>query len=179
MITRVDLRAMLRRRLEDIVAPYLWDDATLNDFLSTAMAEFGSRFPAEGTLLLAVVEGETVVLLTALPAGAQPFRLRDPGGWEVRRSWGGSSGIMGDTEQGWSVWNGKLRFDRPARGGAWELDFLLPRSTPTDDVTALCTPTRRRRDRGPAGDRFRIAPTVGRAEQTRSGTGRSRFGENW
>ncbi len=136
MITRADLRSMLRRRLEDTVAPYLWDDATLNDLLATAMAEFGSRFPAEGTLLVAVSEGDTIVPLTTLPTGAQPFRVRDPGGWEVRPSWGGSTGITADTDQGWRFWNRKLWFDRPARGGAWELDYLMARSLPTDDVAA-------------------------------------------
>ena len=84
MTTRADIRARLRRMLEDTdpVAP-LWPDAALNEWLAVAVREYGARFPREVTVTIAAMPGQTDY---ALPADTRRvLRVESPAGRPIPR----------------------------------------------------------------------------------------------
>jgi hypothetical protein len=143
MATRLQLRTTLRERLEDTSGAPLWADATLNEFLASAMRAYGATFPqAATTATAALVAGNTGV---ALPAGV-PERsivaVRDAHGRDVAKATQRQGPAPADATglvQAWSVWAGTLRLQKSASGdevGAWAIDYLAGRELVTDDVTA-------------------------------------------
>ena len=74
MTTRAELRAALRRRLEDAGAAPLWDDATLDEALAGAVRAYGARFPKEAVAAVAVAAGATRVPVGA-PGTIDPARI--------------------------------------------------------------------------------------------------------
>jgi hypothetical protein len=137
MPTRLDLRATLRRRLEDTSGTPLWDDATLNDLLADAVRQYGIRFPKEATLAVAVPGGATHIPIIPLLAAAEVLRVRDPNGALVPRvSWTPEDAPW-VSAQGWRWWSGALELLRPATAGDWQIDYLARREPPADDVTEL------------------------------------------
>ncbi len=134
MPTRLDLRTTLRRRLEDATASPLWDDATLNAFLSDAMHHYGIRFPAERTTVVAVSDGSTAIPVIPLLDASEVLRVRDAAGRPVARSGRSLLDSGWGSGQGWAWWNGTLRLARPATGGLWEIDHLGRRTLAANDV---------------------------------------------
>ncbi len=133
MTTRLELRTMLRRRLEDSSGTPLWDDATLNELLADAVRRYGVRFPAEQTETVIVTDGATTVPVDDDLAGSDIVAVRDGNGGamprtrtDLDRSW--TSG------QSWRWWKGGLVLSRPAAGGTWEVDFLARRELVANDV---------------------------------------------
>jgi len=137
MTTRLDLRTMLRRRLEDTSGSPLWDDATLHDVLADALGLYGVRFPAEKTALAVSMAGSVVVPFTPHLEGREIVRVLDPGGRSVARMRWESIGPAWSVAQAWRWWNGSLILQLPAVGGTWQVDYLARRELPADDVTAV------------------------------------------
>lgn len=144
MTTRAELRAALRRRLEDTAATPLWDDTTLNDALADAIRAHGDRFPAEAALDVAVPTGATRVPVPTAIAPERIVRVLDRAGAEV--PWddaAGTGGVGVGGGQAWRWWGATLILARPAAGTTstpWRIEFLAPRPVPTDDLTAVDLP---------------------------------------
>jgi hypothetical protein len=142
MATRAQLRTTLRERLEDTSGAPLWADATLNEFLTSAVRAYGSSFPRQATAATsALVAGNTGV---ALPAGVVErgiVAVRDAHGRDVPRATERQGPAPADATglvQAWWVWAGTLRLQRPVGGdevGAWAIDYLAGRELVADDVT--------------------------------------------
>lgn len=120
MTTRLELRAAVRRLLEDEGATPLWDDATLNGFLADAMRRYGTRVPVERSEVVAVAAGDLAIPVAALRVA----RAIDPAGETVPRS-------------EWRWWDGAIRLATPAAGGDWRVEHLAGRELPGDDPTAV------------------------------------------
>jgi len=147
MTTRADLRAAVRRRLEDtaLTPSPLWDDAVLNDALAAAIRDYSARFPVERSVQITVPAGVTQITDPALTqSGGRITRVVDPRGNVVPRIWDlpGDAALgeeYGPT-QAWRWWDAALRLDRPAVGGTWRVEYLGVRTMPSDDVTAVELP---------------------------------------
>jgi hypothetical protein len=144
MATRAELRASLRRRLEDAGASPLWDDATLNDALGGAVARYGVRLPKEAVATVNVTAGATAVpVATAGIEGERIARVLDEAGAIVPRMGeavgpSGNNGGAAGLEQAWRWWNGELSLQRPATAtGTWRIEYRGPRGVPADDVSAV------------------------------------------
>lgn len=146
MATRADLRASLRARLEDGAgnAP-LFADGDLNDLLGRAIELYGRWVPKTATASAAgVVAGVTSVALPAAIGEATVVAVRDGAGAEVRvmatRTSPRPASSFVYHEQAFRVWGGALKLQRPvaaAEAGTWEVDYLAPRSVPTDETGAV------------------------------------------
>src|SRR5262245_13765985 len=143
MTTRAQLRTSLRERLEDTSGSPLWSDAALNDFLTGAVREYGVRFPRPATAVTATVApGAATVALPAAVVEAAIVAVRDGRGRDVppaTERFGSAPADATGLAQGWRVWAGTLRLQRPATGdeaGAWAIDFLSGRELVADDVSA-------------------------------------------
>ena len=138
MSTRLDLRTSLRQRLEDLNAAPLWDDGALNEAITAATLRYGTAIPAERTLALTVAANAQSI---ALPGNVESARIRfviDPeGGYIPRQRLSPGGADATGTAQSWRSWGGVFYLERPARGGAWRIEYHASRSAPTDDITAL------------------------------------------
>jgi len=136
MTTRAELRAALRRRLEDASASPLWDDATLNGALVGAIRAYGARFPREAVVAFAVGTGATRVPVPE-PAldPTRIVRVLDGVGATVPAMEGAEEG---DGGQAWRWWDGTLILRRPVAAAAtWRIEGLLPRADPADDASPV------------------------------------------
>jgi hypothetical protein len=142
MATRGQLRNTVRERLEDTSGAPLWSDAALNEYLVTAVRAYGVAFPRRATASTAALAlGATSI---ALPAG-----VFETGIVAVRDNRGRDVAPMSERQgpapldatglvQGWMVWGGELRLQRPVAGdeaGVWEIDHLGGRELVGDDVS--------------------------------------------
>jgi hypothetical protein len=139
MTTRLDLRTAMRQQLEDTSGTPLWDDATLNDFLDTAMRHYGVRFPREQTTTVAVTAGELRIPVTPEIEAEQVQRIFDADGVLVPRQQAfdphDTPAVV--TGQAWRWWNSTLILNQPAAGaGDWTIEHRAGRSLPDDDTTA-------------------------------------------
>ena len=57
MPTRIQMRAQIRTRLEDLGAGTVWDDQTINDAIAAALLRYGARAPSQQTLILDLPPG--------------------------------------------------------------------------------------------------------------------------
>jgi hypothetical protein len=153
MPTRVQMRAQIKTRLEDLGAGVLWDDQTINDAIVAALLRYGARMPSQQTLPLDLPAGATSYPIPTPPGdpdGIDPARIvrvLDERGDVVPRSrpvpdgpdTGGptQATLFGGVAQGWRVWDGALLLERPARGGEWRIEHLGPRTAPAEDEAAL------------------------------------------
>jgi hypothetical protein len=142
MATRAQLRTTLRERLEDTSGAPLWADASLNEFLTSAMRAYGATFPKQATAATAALVASNTG--AALPAGVPQggiVSVRDAHGRDVPKATERLGPAPADATgliQAWSVWAGTLRLQRPAGGdevGAWSIDYLSGRELVADDVT--------------------------------------------
>ncbi len=142
MTTRLELRTALRHRLEDLGTAPLWDDPTLNEFLTGASRRYGAMFPRE---LATTVSVEVGVMSVPVPSvvieGTRIIRVLDDAGALVPRARddpnepdSAAGGIL--LGQAWQWWDGTLLLQRPApRTGSWRIEHLGSRELPSDDVT--------------------------------------------
>jgi hypothetical protein len=153
MPTRVQMRAQIRTRLEDLGTGTLWDDQTINDAIAAALLRYGARMPGQRTLTLDLPAGATTHPIPAPPDdpdGIDPTRIvrvLDERGEVVPRSrpvpdgpdTGGpvQASLLGGVAQGWRVWDGMLLLERPARGGEWRIEYLGPRVALSGDEATL------------------------------------------
>lgn len=130
MTTRAEVRATIRRRLEDNSGTPLWDDALLNDLIADAIRTYGTRCPAQRSLSIAVPAGATSIPLAITPAPRRVVRVLDPNGAVVSRD-------DGVAVVSWRWWNGAIILGGPAIGGDWQIDYLAFRAIPDDDSDVL------------------------------------------
>ena len=105
MTTRAELRAALRRRLEDAGAAPLWDDAMLDEALAGAVRAYGVRFPKEAVASVAVAAGATRIPVGAAIDPARIVRVLDGAGAAVPQEADGSPAGL-DGGQAWRWWDG-------------------------------------------------------------------------
>lgn len=107
MTTRAELRAALRRRLEDVGPSPLWDDATLHDALAGALADYGARAPKEAALAVAVPAGATRVPVADPIDSDKIVRVRDGNGAAVPRDEGDAGAAPEERQAGqaWRWWD--------------------------------------------------------------------------
>lgn len=133
MTTRASLRLALRRRLEDTGVSAIWDEATLNDAFASAIRDYSARFPAHRTATVTVPAGARAIpLAAASQSGGRIVRVFGPDGGTVPRNWSDEDAAPGD--QCWRWWEGAIRLEAPAAGGAWAVEYLATRVMPDDDV---------------------------------------------
>lgn len=143
MPTRVQMRAQIRTRLEDLGTGTLWDDQTINDAIAAALLRYGARMPGHRTRTIDLPAGSTSHPIPTPPDdpdGIDPARIvrvLDERGEVVPRSRPIPDVEAGAIAQGWRVWDGELLLDRPARGGPWRIEHLGPRMAPSGDDAAL------------------------------------------
>lgn len=136
MTTRPTMRTMIRARLGDGTAAPLWDDAALNEAIAAALLAYGARLPRERTAAVAVGAGARRLPLPPDAAdAARVIRVADPTGrpippWRDDPADGGRG-------QAWRAWDGAISLAEPAAAGAWQVDYLAPRTPPADDATDL------------------------------------------
>ena len=142
MTTRLELRSALRRRLEDMDASPLWDDATLNECLTGAAHRYGTHVPREVTTTVEVAAGATSVPVAAPTIEERRIvRVLDDVGVHVPRGRDAPGDVppgvgMAATGQAWRWWGGTLLLQRPAaRTGSWRIEHLDSRDLPADDTT--------------------------------------------
>jgi hypothetical protein len=134
MITRAELRASLRIRLEDPTPNPLWSDAMLHDFLKEAIHRYSARFPAQRTETVLATGGETLLPLTGPSAGRDIARVHQPNGALLPPA------VPDDRAPGWTFWNGALVLTVSAAAGNWRIDYLALHQLPADDATDLELP---------------------------------------
>ena len=142
MTTRLELRSALRRRLEDMGASPLWDDATLNECLTGAVRRYGTHVPREVTTTVEVAAGVTSVpVASPTIEESRIVRVLDEAGAQVPRGQDAPGDAqpgagMEATGQAWRWWGGALLLHRPAaRTGSWRIEHLGSRELPGDDTT--------------------------------------------
>lgn len=135
MITRADLRASLRIRLEDPTPNPLWSDAMLHDFLRESLHRFSARIPAQRTETVAATGGEHTLPVSGPTVERDIARVHLPNGQLLPHT------VEGDRAGGWSFWNGALVLNTPAAPGNWQIDYLALRDLPADDISPLDLPT--------------------------------------
>ncbi|MFP5372938.1 MAG: hypothetical protein ACLGI3_19650, partial [Actinomycetes bacterium] len=122
MPTRVQIRAQIRTRLEDLGTGILWDDQTVNDAIAAALLRYGARMPGHRTRTIDLPAGSTSQPIPTPPDdpdGIDPARIvrvLDERGEVVPRSRPIPDDEAGAIAQGWRVWDGALLLERPARG---------------------------------------------------------------
>lgn len=134
--TRPAMRATIRRRLEDSGATPLWEDGVVDEAIAAAIARYGAHFPVERSTTVAIGAGGTSAVVSPALEWGQVVRVIDPAGQVVPR-WREGAAAPAGSAQGWRWWGGALVLAAPAIGGTWRIDYLAPRTTPGDDVTAL------------------------------------------
>jgi len=131
MTTKAELRAALRRRLEDVPVTGLWDDATLDDALADALSRYGAITPLEERSTVVVSEGALSFTVAGLETGEAIVRVLDPALAVV------SPFLAEDRDQpgqGWRWWAGEIRLAKPARAGSWIIEWHRPRLLPASDA---------------------------------------------
>lgn len=144
MTTRAELRGALRLRLEDTGAGPLWDDAVLNEAVTSAVWAYGAAMPKEVVVSVVVGAGARRVVVPVAPGAAidpsRVVRLLDPAGMVVPRGADdepGATSFATTAAQSWRWWDGAVVFAGPAVAGTWQLELLASRTAPTDDVAAV------------------------------------------
>ena len=133
-MTRAELRAALRRRLEDAGASPLWDDATLDDALAAAMRSYGARFTKQAVASVVVAAGATQVPVVEPIDPSRIVRVLDAAGAVVPPAADGLPAGSGGDGQSWRWWDGTLIMRRPAAAGTWRIKHLAPRQPPATDA---------------------------------------------
>lgn len=131
MTTKAELRAAVRRRLDDVPVAGLWDDATLDDAMADALARYGALAPQEERSTVAVSDGAMSFVVAGLERGQAVRRVIDPGSCVVAPMRAEDDDTPG---QGWRWWAGEIRLAKPARAGNWIVEWNRPRLLPATDA---------------------------------------------
>jgi len=103
------LRTRLRTRLEESTAA-VWSDAELDECLSSALADYSARFPAEAEATISVANGAT---FATLPGEVLSMRRVISGDGVVIPSRGAPTGSAAGEELAWERFGDRLYFSRP------------------------------------------------------------------
>ncbi len=157
--TRLDMRNLVRRELQDTGSPPLWSDAQLNDNLQAAFQAYSQFFPngsiatyTSGANQTAVLLGTAVVNVAAVvvdgvtvPFVPDQATLYEPA---FRNQISQTVvqpvtpyGAAATHGQAWAFWGGAVNFRYTlAAGRAITIYYAVWHTLPTDDVTAVTVP---------------------------------------
>ncbi len=157
--TRLDLRNLVRRELQDTGSPPLWSDAQLNDNLQAAFQAYSQFFPNASIASSTSAANQTVVPLgsavvgvsavivdgVTTPAVPDQATLYEPA---FRNQISQTIvqpvtpyGAAATHGQAWAFWGGAVNFRYAlAAGRAITVYYNVWHTLPTDDVTAVTLP---------------------------------------
>lgn len=143
MTTRLEIRLMIRNRLDDAGPDPLWTDELLNDAIAEAVRRYSTHIPRQEVATVAVLAGEREITVPADVNALRITRVFDDRGTLWPR-WDGSgeaapvpTGPAGHVVS-WRVWADRLLLGRPApRSGLWRLEHLVHRVPPATDGAGL------------------------------------------
>jgi len=137
MTTRLELRTMLRERLEDTAGTPLWDDVTLNDSLWNSLVRYGVRFPLERSISVPIPAGATSVLVSAMMPRQRVLRVLDSDGNAVPEATDLDPGSSGGA-QSWRWWNGTILLGQVSGSAqSWTVEYRGTRLLPADDTSTV------------------------------------------
>jgi hypothetical protein len=141
MTTRLDLRTMLRHRLQDHGPDPLWDDDFLNDAIAEGVRRYSTSMPRQAVSAIAVLQGDQEIDMPADVNVMRVVRLFDENGTLVPR-WEGMDAPppVPGTQTGltWRAWANTILLGRVVtRSGVWRVEHMVHRVPPEDDVAPL------------------------------------------
>lgn len=141
MTTRLQLRAIVRSRLQDHGPNPLWDDDFLNDAIAEAIRRYSTSMPRQAVSAIAVLQGDQEIVMPEDVNVLRVVRLFDNAGHLIPR-WEGSGDappVPGNsTSTTWRAWANSILLGHAAgRSGIWRIEHLLHRNPPEDDFDDL------------------------------------------
>lgn len=130
MTTKVELRELVRRRLEDSSVAPLWDDETLNDAMADGLSRYGAIVPLDERSTVAVVSGASGFAVPGLESGMAIREVFAPNGAVVPAA---VAAGFEEPGQAWRWWAGQILLAKPAAGGNWVVEWRRPRLLPSGD----------------------------------------------
>lgn len=147
MTTRLQLRGMLRNRLQDHGADPLWSDEFLNDAIAEAVRRYSTVLPRQAVSTIAVLNGDQEIEMPNDVNVLRVVRVFDDRGQLIPR-WEGSGepppvpGALSLASNGarttWRAWaNAILLGHVVTRSGVWRIEHMVHREPPPDDFEPL------------------------------------------
>ena len=146
MTNRMQLRDMLRNRLQDHGPDPLWGDDFLNDAIAEAVRRYSTSMPRQAVSAIAVLTGDQEIEMPSDVNVLRVVRVFDDRGQLIPR-WEGSgeqppvpggSSPAGGTVTTWRAWaNSILLGNVVTRSGVWRIEHMVHREPPTDDFEPL------------------------------------------
>ncbi len=143
MTTRLQMRTMLRNRLEDGGPDPLWNDEVLNDAIAEAVRRYSTHVPRQEVAAIAVLAGDREIEMPEDVNALRVARVFDDRGtpWPRWEGYGEAPpvpmGPAGGTTT-WRVWGNMLLLgDAVPRTGLWRIEHLVHRDAPLDDATPI------------------------------------------
>lgn len=141
MTTRLQLRNMLRNRLQDHGPDPLWGDEFLNDAIAEAVRRYSTSMPRQAVSAIAVLNGDQEIEMPTDVNVLRVVRVFDDRGQLIPR-WEGSGehppvpgSSVGTT---WRAWANSILLGRVVtRSGVWRIEHMVHREPPTDDFEPL------------------------------------------
>lgn len=143
MTTRLQMRTILRRRLEDEGPDPLWEDEFLNDAIAEAIRRYSTHVPRQEVAAVGVMAGDREIEMPESVNALRVVRLFDDRGalWPRWEGSGeappvphGQASVTGT----WRVWANALLLGSAApKEGLWRVEHLVHRDEPIDDMTPL------------------------------------------
>src|SRR5947209_8568338 len=157
--TRLDLRNLVRRELQDTGSPPLWSDSQINDDLAAGFAAYSAYFPNPTSVAVTSVANQAAVLLGAgvasvgavivdgvtVPQVPDQATLYEP----AFRNQVSQTVVQPVTPfgaaathgQAWAFWGQSVNFRYAlAAGRAVVVAYFTWHALPSDDVTAVTVP---------------------------------------
>lgn len=141
MTTRLQLRSMLRQRLQDHGPDPLWDDDFLNEAIAEAIRRYSTSMPRQAVSAIAVLQGDQEIDMPADVNVMRVVRLFDDAGSLVPR-WEGldvAPPVPGHQHNlTWRAWANSILLGKVVnRSGIWRVEHMVHRVPPLDDADAL------------------------------------------
>lgn len=141
MTTRLEMRNMLRHRLQDHGPDPLWDDDFLNDAIAEGIRRYSTSMPRQAVTALAVLQGDQEIDMPEDVNVMRVVRLFDETGKLVPR-WEGSESpppVPGHQANfTWRAWANTILLGRVVgRSGIWRVEHMVHRVMPENDIDAL------------------------------------------
>lgn len=147
MTNRLQLREMLRNRLQDHGPDPLWADDFLNDAIAEAVRRYSTSMPRQAVSAIAVLTGDQEIEMPTDVNVLRVVRVFDDRGQLIPRWEGsgeqppvpGASPPAGDgTSTTWRAWaNSILLGNVVTRSGVWRIEHMVHREPPVDDFEPL------------------------------------------
>lgn len=140
MTTRLQLRGMLRNRLEDHGPDPLWGDDFLNDAIAEAVRRYSTSMPRQAVSAIAVLNGDQEIEMPNDVNVLRVVRVFNDHGQLIPR-WEGSGEpppVPGSTGTTWRAWaNSILLGSVVTHSGVWRIEHMVHRESPADDFEHL------------------------------------------